>query len=147
MKQSVEILHDSSLYFYPWQLADVVDNVESNVVLIDLRDKFSFGQGHIPGSENISAYDLTEENNIEHLNELKSAGITVVFYGNDQLQANAPWMLFRQVGFDNVKLVMDRGFYSRDNINALYHDHLKFLLSVLVDESMCMYQLVGWFGV
>ena len=34
------------------------------------------------------------------------------------------------LGFDNVKLVMDRGFYSRDNINALYHDHLKFLLSV-----------------
>ena len=34
------------------------------------------------------------------------------------------------LGFDKVKLVMDRGFYSRANINGLYHDHLKFLLSV-----------------
>ncbi len=106
MKQSVEILHDNSLYFYPWQLADVVANVESNVVLIDLRDKFSFGQGHIPGAENISAYDLTDENNIEHLNQLKNAGVTVVFYGNDQLQANGPWMWFRQTGFDNVKILL-----------------------------------------
>lgn len=34
------------------------------------------------------------------------------------------------LGFTRVKLVMDRGFYSEANINALYHDHLKFLLSV-----------------
>lgn len=33
-------------------------------------------------------------------------------------------------GFSKVKLVMDRGFYSEDNINALFKDHLKFLLSV-----------------
>jgi len=29
---------------------------------------------------------------------------------------------------DKVKLVMDRGFYSEDNINALYHKHYKFLI-------------------
>jgi len=33
-------------------------------------------------------------------------------------------------GFSKIKLVMDRGFYSEDNINALFKDHLKFLLSV-----------------
>jgi len=36
----------------------------------------------------------------------------------------------KDLGFDKVKLVMDRGFYSRDNINALYKEHRKFLLSV-----------------
>lgn len=35
-----------------------------------------------------------------------------------------------QMGFSKVKLVMDRGFYSQANINALYHEHRKFLLSV-----------------
>ena len=30
---------------------------------------------------------------------------------------------------DKVKLVMDRGFYSEDNINALYQKHYKFLIS------------------
>ena len=35
-----------------------------------------------------------------------------------------------QMGFAKVKLVMDRGFYSEVNVNALYHEHRKFLLSV-----------------
>ena len=34
------------------------------------------------------------------------------------------------LGFSKVKLVMDRGFYSKSNINSLYKEHLKFLLSV-----------------
>jgi len=32
--------------------------------------------------------------------------------------------------YRKIKLVMDRGFYSEDNINALYQNHLKFLIGV-----------------
>ena len=28
-----------------------------------------------------------------------------------------------------VKLVMDRGFYSEDNINALFMEHVKFIIA------------------
>ncbi|GAB6276005.1 MAG: hypothetical protein SAMD01599839_05450 [Rectinema sp.] len=31
---------------------------------------------------------------------------------------------------DKVKLVLDRGFYSEENINDLYHHHYKFLIAV-----------------
>ncbi len=31
------------------------------------------------------------------------------------------------LGYEKIKLVMDRGYYSVDNINALYKDHMKFL--------------------
>jgi len=34
--------------------------------------------------------------------------------------------------FGKVKLVMDRGFYSESNVNALYQNHLKFLLATKV---------------
>ena len=34
------------------------------------------------------------------------------------------------LGFSKIKLVMDRGFYSEDNINALFKEHLKFMISV-----------------
>ena len=34
------------------------------------------------------------------------------------------------LGYSKVKLVMDRGFYSEYNINCLYRNHVKFLLSV-----------------
>jgi len=33
------------------------------------------------------------------------------------------------LGFSKVKLVMDRGFYSEGNINALFKDHVKFLIA------------------
>ena len=34
------------------------------------------------------------------------------------------------LGLNKVKLVMDRGFYSEENINNLYKEHIKFLLAV-----------------
>lgn len=34
------------------------------------------------------------------------------------------------LGYDKINLVMDRGFYSEENLNALYHDHQKFLIGV-----------------
>ncbi len=39
------------------------------------------------------------------------------------------------LGFSKMKLVMDRGFYSEDNINALFKKHLKFLISVRMSLS------------
>lgn len=49
----------------------------------------------------------------------------------------------KELGFTKVKLVMDRGFCSEDNINALYHDHLKFLLSVKMSLRFIREQLDG----
>ncbi|WP_407272664.1 IS1634 family transposase [Radiobacillus sp. PE A8.2] len=37
---------------------------------------------------------------------------------------------FNVMGYKKVKVVFDRGFYSRDNINALYKDHQKFIIGV-----------------
>lgn len=31
------------------------------------------------------------------------------------------------LGYEKIKLVMDRGYYSADNINAMYREHMKFL--------------------
>lgn len=39
------------------------------------------------------------------------------------------------LGFSKVKLVMDRGFYSEANINALFKEHRKFLMSVRLSLS------------
>lgn len=39
------------------------------------------------------------------------------------------------LGFSKVKLVMDRGFYSEANINALFKEHRKFLMSVKLSLS------------
>ena len=127
ISESVSALTDSEAYFNPWELENVIANKVGDVVLFDIRDNFIFGQGHIPGAENMSANDLTSEENIDRLKKLKEQGLTVVLYGEDELQANGPWMLFRQVGFDNIKLL--KGGYSyykehQSNLSATKNDDL-----------------------
>ena len=119
IKHSVKELNNQGAYFYPWQLDSLLQKEIQNVVLFDIRDNFTFGQGHIPGAENLSAYDLTQEGSINRLEDLKNKNITVVLYGDDQLQANGPWMLFRQVGFDNVKVLVGGYQYYTQHKNNL----------------------------
>lgn len=40
------------------------------------------------------------------------------------------------LGYSKVKLVMDRGFFSTENINALYRNHYKFLIAVSTSLSI-----------
>lgn len=122
LEDTLETVNDKSADFTPDELDAYLKEPTPTIVLIDIRDRFSYGQGHIPGAKNISAYDLSQEQNIALLNEYKDKGITVVLYGNNQLQANGPWMLFRQVGYDNVKVLLGGYTYYKEQ---LYNDNAK----------------------
>jgi len=121
VNQTLEEVKKADSYFYPWQLVSFLNKETKDIVLFDIRDNFVFGQGHIPGAENISAQELTKAESIERLEDLKDKNMTVVLYGEDMLQANGPWMLFRQVGFENIKvLVGGYQYYAahKDNLAA-----------------------------
>lgn len=120
MSQSLEGLKNDEAYFYPFELDGFLNKETTDIVLFDIRDNFSFGQGHIPGAENISANDLTLVENIKRLKDLKEKNISVVLYAEDQLQANGPWMLFQQIGFDNVKVLLGGYNYYFENKEDLY---------------------------
>lgn len=115
MSQSIHELNNKEALFTPEQLGSYLEKKMSNVVLFDIRDNFVYGQGHIPGAENMSAHELSKVKNIERLSDLKKKGVTVVLYGEDQLAANGPWMLFRQAGFDNVKVLLGGYKYYFEN--------------------------------
>ena len=48
---------------------------------------------------------------------------------------------FKVLGFDKVKLVMDRGFYSEANINGLLGEHMKFIIAVQTHHSFVRNQI------
>ena len=86
--------------------AKEIDNLLSAstnaTILIDIRNHYKFARGHIASAVNISAVELQNKENIKWLNELKEDKATVVIYGDSHLQANGPWMVLQQLGFDNV---------------------------------------------
>jgi rhodanese-related sulfurtransferase len=106
VSKTLEMIEWDEGCVYPYEIADVIDGKVDTVLLVDLRNTFEFAKGNIPGSENISSVELLNEENIDRLNELKAKNICVVVYANDQLEANGPWMILRQLGFDNVKLLL-----------------------------------------
>lgn len=105
-ENTIVMIESDSIYFFPENLESVINDKSSNILLFDIRNNFVFGRGHIPGAENISAVELLSEENIKRLEKLKIDGNTVVLYANNQLEANGPWMVLRQLGFDNVKILL-----------------------------------------
>lgn len=50
------------------------------------------------------------------------------------------------LGYSKVKLVMDRGFYSEDNLNALFREHVKFLIAGKMSLSFVRQNLEPIYG-
>lgn len=86
--------------------ASKIDNMllASNIptILIDIRNNYEFARGHVASAKNISAVELLSKDNIKWLEELNDSKTTVVIYGDNPLQANGPWMVLQQLGFDNI---------------------------------------------
>jgi len=86
--------------------ASKIDNMLSasnnQTILIDIRNNYDYARGHIASANNISAVELLSNDNIKWLNELKNNKTLVVIYGDSPIQANGPWMVLQQLGFNNI---------------------------------------------
>jgi rhodanese-related sulfurtransferase len=119
-QQTVDMVINHRGCFHPYELEKVLNNKEGDVVLIDIRNNFDYAKGHIPGSLNITAANLLSEENIKQLDEWKKNNVKVVFYHDNQLQANGAWMLFRQIGYSNTYVLLGGYQYY-----ALHKNNLK----------------------
>ncbi len=102
--------------------ASKIDNLLSAsnnpTILIDIRNNYDYARGHIASANNISAVELLSKDNIKWLKKLKDNKTTVVIYGDSPLQANGPWMVFQQLGFDNVTFLQGGYDYYLEYKNA-----------------------------
>lgn len=120
LQQTTKILKDTSNNcFYPYQLVNVLNHKNKNVVLIDLRNKYAYGLGHIPGAKSIPAFDLTHKDNVALLKGYKKNGVSVVLYADNQLATDGAWIFFRQVGFCNVRYLLGGYDYYKAHKNNL----------------------------
>jgi rhodanese-related sulfurtransferase len=108
-QEVIKTLSDNNNQVSPLALYDQVKKGDKSQVLVDVRNSDEFAKGHIENAVNLPVLDIFSKNSLKFFNELADSKQPVILYGNDQLQANGPWMLLKQVGFDNIK-VMQGGY-------------------------------------
>ena len=91
---------------YPEDLVGIIEMEEPGYVIVDLRSPYEFIKGHIISAVNIPTNSLLDKENLKEFKRHASDSIIVILYGQTQLEANGPWMILKQMGFDNFKVLL-----------------------------------------
>jgi rhodanese-related sulfurtransferase len=84
----------------------LIERKNPEYVFIDLRSENIFERGTLPGAINIPVSDILEPRNLEFFKTTEGDSVQVILFAEDQQEANGPWMLLRQIGIENVKVLM-----------------------------------------
>jgi rhodanese-related sulfurtransferase len=93
---------------------------DSTWVFVDVRSVGDYLRGHLENAHSIPASTLLDKETKKLFDGWHADSLTVVLYGNNELQASAPWMLLYQLGYTNTRLLMGGMNY----IDKLYDDEL-----------------------
>ena len=99
------MLADSGNQVSPLILYEQLSKNNSNTIPVDIRSTDEFTKGHIEKAVNIPVRELLQKRSISFFRELKKANSIAILYGEDQLQASGPWMLLKQVGIENIRVL------------------------------------------
>jgi rhodanese-related sulfurtransferase len=86
----------------PAAMIDFVSKNQGKSRIIDVRPPAVFEIGHLNGAVNIPLPNLLEPASLKLFNERKT---THVLVGADEREANSAWMMLRQLGFENLRVL------------------------------------------
>jgi len=117
-QETIGYLMEAQYQILPEDVAYYVEFEEPGYVYVDLRNPYEYVKGNVPTSVNIPQTELMEEAVLEYFNEAAADSLTVVLYSSDEATATGPWLLLRQLGFNNVK-VMKGGweYYANESLD------------------------------
>jgi rhodanese-related sulfurtransferase len=93
----------------PDKAKEILQSKTPEYLFVDIRTPYEFIKGHIDGAMNIPLSNLFSEENYNFLKQSDKENKTLVLYGMDQSQANAPWMMMKQLGLSKV-MVLQGGY-------------------------------------
>ncbi len=77
----------------------------ANRQLVDIRSEELYAMGHPTNAISMPLRKLLDKASVQRFNELLHEGKEVVLCGSNELQATAPWLLLRQLGYRNILLL------------------------------------------
>ncbi|WP_298367244.1 rhodanese-like domain-containing protein [uncultured Lutibacter sp.] len=93
-----------------------LNELNSETIIIDIRNQFEFEKGHIENAINIDASDILIEKNIEVFKALKNDGKKVALYGNNPTEVIAPLMILQQLGYNNIQILSIESSLDQDKL-------------------------------
>lgn len=113
-EEMLEQILDAQYMVSPQEAKDLLAGDNGNIKFVDLRNKYDFNIGHLEGALNIPNHNLLKK---ENLKLFEDNSITYVLYGQEHLDANGSWMVLKQLGFDNFKIL--QGGYEGQMLDSL----------------------------
>mgnify|MGYP001378756935 CR=1 FL=1 len=140
-RQILAEIEEMNHEIFPDEALEYVIEQNPDYLLVDIRDEYRYLQNHLEGAINIPMNYLLDEENIKILDQATSDSLQILFYGENQIQANAAWMLSYQIGYTNTKVMMG-GFdlvndpnFDPDKIAAYLIEEPKFDFYMMMEEA------------
>lgn len=98
---------------FPEDVSYILED-SSNTIFVDVREPSEFVKGHIEGALNIPTHSIIKDEYLPIFMD-KDSSQQVILYGKNQLQANGPWMVLKQLGAKNIKVLLGGYNYYANN--------------------------------
>jgi rhodanese-related sulfurtransferase len=100
--ESVTALLFSQDGITPEEIMEAVNEGNEAVVLVDVRSPGDFIYGHLQNAINVPTQQVLEPSSMKLW---KKSEVVYYFYGATQAEAHAPWMILKQLGYDNIRVL------------------------------------------
>jgi len=134
-------LAEMSNEVFPDEALEYIANKEPGYLFVDVRDEYKYTQSHFGEAINIPMNQLLEDENMEIFKKAQQDSLVVIFYGEEQVQANGAWMLMYQMGFVNTKLMLGSydlvasADFDPDHMEAYLLEEPKFDFYMMMEEA------------
>jgi len=139
--QVISTIEEMSHEVFPDEALDFALNNESGYLFIDVRNEYQFLQNHLDNAINIPMNQLLDKDPLKIYEQAQKDSLYMVFYGQDQIQANGAWMLAYQLGYTNSKMMLG-GFdliadpdFNPDLIEAYLIEEPRFDFYMIMEEA------------
>lgn len=101
----------------PEEVKEIAQQPDDKYFLVDVRNPLDYHKAHIGQSVNIPVQDILDHQNLKKFSKLSKDGVTIVLIGKDQLEADGVWLILKQTGYDNVRVMLGgNDYYAAKNI-------------------------------
>jgi len=123
-QEMLEELNKGNGYIDIKKLEEILASGDNSVVFVDLRSPYEFEKSSLVNAVNIPVSEILTDESISFFEDMKKESKEVVIFGDDHLASNSIWMILRQLGYDNIKVIL-KEYGSLHDLNEKNIDSLQ----------------------